>query len=605
MVEYLSKIKFSNNNYYHCFISKIDLNDLPVFFLDFRSLNLENCICEDFPNQIFRFKNLSQLNIINTPIKKMPSDWSEIKNLWGLHFNHNDFVFENFDFLQTLPKLKNFSIGSNKIAHPYSLITKKRLPLRNSFNFEKIEPFEKVSSRRIFYQKDKVILQMAAAIGKAKIPQKLKEIFFYKFSQKKDFGSLPVMSDSDLVSLLNVNFAPIKNRAISEIADRCEQDLKKFPLEKDSLILILGKPEFKETKTILKEKGLKTTRKKEDPYTHILTCKQPVPFEEMNQRRNVFLTEQRMKKIFETENPKFIQSAVREKDSDINEKLKALLTSEDGTNHILALEMMKSGGVPKEQLISILLVAKTSQNREVVRSAKAILKENAPENWIGIIKDRQQFHKLSKKIREWDLRKKLKKISQTGTSEVTALFSIELFKKYNKGLQFALYNFQEPSKTRTAVLKTLVTNQVFNYSSGLRFTQWKWYDHDYPQYKGRLEAPKFPSDVLTIFPDIKEVNFHNCRFQKLPPDFVDFKSVNRIDLSYNFLTDLPNFMTEFQDLEYLNLSMNSFVVLPEIIGELKSLKTLDLRKNRIRQDFHQPEISDNLNSKLTDCKILF
>ncbi len=603
IIEYLSEITFGNS-YVHCVISKIDLNDLPDFHIDFRSVTLQNCICDNFPHGVFRFKSLSRLNIFNTPLKAIPEDWSHLQNLYGLRFDKNDFVFENFDFIQTLPRLKSISLGSNKIAHPYSLLTKKRLPLKNPLSFKSIEPFEKVSKRRLFHQKDKVILQMASAIGKAKISQNLKENFFYKFSQKPDFDTLPVMPDSDLISLLNVSFSPIKNKSIAEIAKRSEKDLEQTPLNKESIVLILGKPEFKETKTILKEKGLKTTKKTDDPYTHILICKSPTPFDEMNQRKNVFITEQRLKKIFETENPKFLQSAVKDKDSDINKKLKELLSSEDESNHIIAFEMMKSGGVPKEQLIPILMVAKTSQNSDVVKTAKALLKENAPENWIGIINDRQQFYKLSNRIREWDVRKKLKKISLAGSLEVAGLFSIELFKKYKKGLQFAIFNYQEPSATRTAVLKSLVTNQIFNYSEGLRFTQWKWYDHDQPQNKNRVKVPKFPSDVIDLFPNIVETNFHNCRIQDLPAEFQKFKSAAKIDLSYNFLTDLPEFFSEFQNLEHLNLSMNSFEEVPEILGELKYLKTLNLKSNRINMGFHAPKISDELKLKLSNCKIL-
>lgn len=601
--EYLETTTLSNQNLRGYFYG-IDVEVLSKFKFNFTGLDLEKCSFNGFPEQIFNYPNLHSLSITNSDLTYIPKDWNSVKNLYRIIFHENNFVFKDFDFAQPLSSLQELHLGSNKIWHPFSLINKKRLPLSICNDFETLHPFEIKSNNTPFKAEYDVILKLAAALGKTKFSKKQKEDFFLKFSNTRNFEALPDLSLSEFVLLLNVNFSKIKNKCLSEIAIKAEDDLKKNPLSESSTILILGSLNSKETKAILNEMKIPFSKNNEEGFTHILVGKNPIPFEDFDNTDAAFLTEQKLKNIFEKEKPKFIQEAVVAGDKNINQNIEELLNSEDPSSQMVALEMLRTGGIPEILFLPLLTLAKTSKSKEITKISKKLLKENAPGTWAAAINDRQQFYRLERKFKESEIGKMLKKIADLGSPNAAILLSISLFKKYGKGLQYAIYNATKNSDIRKFTLVQLIKDDCFEYSSGLRFNMWRWYEHDQPGIKNRIILPSFPNDILKDFPNIKELNFHNCRFQKLPPEFVDFKSVSKIDLSYNFLTDLPDCLSEFQSLEHLDLSMNSFPVLPEVLGELTSLKTLTLKKNRVTMAFRKPIISPALQSKLKNCKII-
>jgi len=586
-------------------LNGINLKDLPKNInLRNGTVMITNCTPNTFPKEIFDFPKMNSLNIEKMNLGEIPNDWSGLPYLGSLCFDENNHVFENFDFLDSLPNIRYLEIGSNKIAHPFCLIVDKKIPIHGKLIFNSFEHFENLEQKPYLAQPDKFLIKMGHALAKAKIDEKDKKQYFQKFAQVSKIQEIEGLKLSDFIKLLSVNLKAIKNTGLLKIAAIAQDSIKQFPLKKDSLILVLGGFKFKETKEILKDLNIPTTTKKGSDFTHILIGKKPIVFPGIDELKNGIITEQLIRNIYESKNPKFLQEQVKNNDNTSLPKIKELLFSNDKSSALVGLEMLKSGGVPEDFLTTLLILQKTTEALEVRRSCRKILQKNAPSDWQPLISNRLEFKGITGKFREQDIRKKLKKIGEETSVSLATLFSLSLFQEYKKGLQYALFHNSYSSDFRKILLQELVSGEVFNYSDGLRFKMWRWYEHDSIRRPKVKEIFPFPNDVLNEFPNIKELNFHNCKFHTLPDEIIDFKSVSKINLNYNFLKNLPDCFSEFQNLEHLDLSMNKFEKLPEVIGELKSLKTLDLRKNRVNYGFQKLIISASLKSKLANCKIL-
>mmetsp|Transcript_37202 Transcript_37202/g.68911 ORF Transcript_37202/g.68911 Transcript_37202/m.68911 type:complete len:558 (-) Transcript_37202:59-1732(-) len=81
---------------------------------------------------------------------------------------------------------------------------------------------------------------------------------------------------------------------------------------------------------------------------------------------------------------------------------------------------------------------------------------------------------------------------------------------------------------------------------------------------------------------LEELNLSGCGHINLHDDselWSRFKSLKKLDLNNNNLTDLPGEMGVLTSLEILFLSENKFEGIPKVIGELKNLRILSLKGN--------------------------
>lgn len=113
-------------------IGKNKSYDFPSKLWDnfvFNRINIHNIYLGDFPNLIFNFGGAKELILNRVPFSKVPKDWSSLASLEKLSFYHNDHIWEEFDFLDTLPNLKKMDSGFNFIRSPHTLIKKDPFPL--------------------------------------------------------------------------------------------------------------------------------------------------------------------------------------------------------------------------------------------------------------------------------------------------------------------------------------------------------------------------------------------------------------------------------------------------------------------------------------------
>lgn len=83
---------------------------------------------------------------------------------------------------------------------------------------------------------------------------------------------------------------------------------------------------------------------------------------------------------------------------------------------------------------------------------------------------------------------------------------------------------------------------------------------------------------------IKKANFSQNEITSLPPSaFTGLPLLSSLDLSFNFILELPKTIRCLDELETLNISDNLLDVLPDEMMYLYKLRSLDIRKTRIRE----------------------
>lgn len=608
MFTYFNHPKLDFSSRYRINLNDISIADLPsdLSMLYPVHLNISKCVSDGFPMEVFNFKGISDLTITKMPFSKMPNDWSSFNNLENLSFNNNEYCFENFDFLDSLSKLKNLRIGTNTIARPNVLLRKKRIPLSDysTLKFREAGLFIEEGSNGYFKLPLNQLLSISTALGKSVLTEAEKEYFFYAISTQKSFKNLPDFALFQYAALLNVSNVKFRNVIQTRLAQLAEKGKGIEMLSNKSLLWIVGTPNMKklELNQKLKDLHIDYTYKKTPAITHVVLGKHPKEYRLLENINAALITESQLFNLFSREQPKYIQEAVQQGDETIAGNVSSLIFSTDLDSVHVGLELLKSGGVPPELISDLLVLQKTYADSKVRKIAKALLLQNASVEWMPLINDNQRFTSITT-AKAQQTNKSLEKLAKNTSRKLAAKLSLLLFKKFGKGLRYILYHFHEPCEERTAALKAMVENKCFDFSKGLGFK--KWENPNVAQlYKMKIPA-KIKFDVVEHCPEIERINLHNCKMSSLSRDIASVNKLKYLNCSYNFLGSIPKAIGELQHLEELDLKVNAFNAFPSTLKHATSLKKLDLRFNRPDGYTFEPlEVPDDVKEALAGCEIL-
>ncbi|VCW96867.1 unnamed protein product [Gulo gulo] len=107
-------------------------------------------------------------------------------------------------------------------------------------------------------------------------------------------------------------------------------------------------------------------------------------------------------------------------------------------------------------------------------------------------------------------------------------------------------------------------------------------------WTGSLLNLNMSSNILTesVFrclpPKVRKLDLHNNKIQTVPKDVIHLKSLQELNLAFNFLTDLPG-CSHFRKLSILNVEMN-LILSPSLdfSQSCQEVKTLNARRNPFR-----------------------
>lgn len=609
---YLKKVfeNYPSRPFHDLIIHSPGTTELPdyVFARPFRRVVLNAGWREaSFPEFIFKFKEVENMQLYVSPNMEIPADWSSLNKLRELRINGRGKVFDDLSFIHSLPKLKSLFMSDHYINSPYQLIAKKQIPILSRPKFATQTGYEDRSNDyKLFSLPLERVLSIGAALGKSKINQADKERYFRLISKVKRLKDLPAFSIDDLLTLMNVSHIDLRTVLQSQLQKISSQEKNIDSLGISSQLYIAGTPgrkkmEIKEKMSILK---IPLASKFSDQVTHVVVGKNPREYEKLKNGHFKIISESDLYERFKSDAPGFIEAAVDSGKLDVSNNLLPLLESEERANIMVGLEMLKNGGVPDELIDTVLIIYKSCPDAKVRGIAKKLLDRNAPKEYLPIIADAQRFTGLAGDVKAQEINKKLEKLARTTSRKAAAKLSLLFHNRYKKGLRYILYHFHEPCPERTAALQALMEGTHLNYRAGLGFKDWRETDPNSVTFFNMKTAAKFPIDIAEHVPLIETADFHNCKFTSLPINFGDLKDLRKIDFSFNFLGSIPKSVQNMKQLTHLNLQMNNFKTFPSTLKAMPQLQVLDLRFNRLKHDFHPLEITEEVKAALPKCEIL-
>jgi len=455
-------------------------------FLDL-SYSLQNLSL--LPKEIGNLHNLKELNISGNKLKKLPNSLKNLTRLEKLHCELNDFdVFPKI--LVELPRLKELQISAKsleglpnavlKLQH----ITTLKFTAKSNSKTAYIFPFERLLKHIKTYQFSPELQRFFLAIIRGDIL--IKEL-----------------SNQQLFSVLNCAIPEYINQALEEIDLRIKANALSsfsFPKANDRLV-IKGKTKGKvsELKFRVAQHDIQTGVKINACTTHILIGAMPGDIYDKIQAHNiVLLTEQSLvKHLNQLEQPYLLAS---EEVTDL-ENIRQLLHSDQTENTLLALEMLKSGGVPSQLLTELFLIHKLTRVQKIKRVIYQIVGQYAPLSFVTALKSRKPIGpSISEAVRS----NNLEYYCKIGALDKRYI-AFYLSKKGGYGHLFALFNL------------TTVDKATY--------------------FEERLEEGHLSLSGLEL--------------SHLPDDLGAIKGLTHLDISYNNFTTVPSQLFQCKELKNL------------------------------------------------------
>jgi len=147
-----------------------------------------------FPNFIFQFKNLRKITLNLHPKINVPENWSQLGALKILAFSKDGPVFQNLNFLETIPNLKYAS--NMTLGKPELFLQQKHIEISSSDIPEKIR-----NKQRIILPSE-IISQVGNDLKKSELSEERQHYFFEKLLIQK----LSKFSEEEIEELSTVDF---------------------------------------------------------------------------------------------------------------------------------------------------------------------------------------------------------------------------------------------------------------------------------------------------------------------------------------------------------------------------------------------------------------
>lgn len=373
-----------------------------------------------------------------------------------------------------------------------------------------------------------------------------------------------------------------------------------------SVIFLDG--DFSENRNIIKKKlkTFKITVKTsfEISVTHIIVGKNPKNAWKLIKENNLDYLDEAQLYSFIKEIDQEDKFLLQDDSQSLVDNLKDLLFSDDLTNVGLGMQLVKSGGIPEILMEDMLLLSKTCPDAKIRAEMKKNLLTQAPAEWAELIKDKQVITNI-KEASNSDIRDKLRKMSTDIGIAKAAFFGMVIFKKYKKGLRFALSFIN--TQQRMEALYAITEGDFFDFHTGMGYTNNKDGSKSESAFYKVVTGVPFPKDHPNPLA-IKKINFHNCKFDVLSKDIAIFAACEELDLSNNNLKALPAVLSNLSQLKKLDISWNNFSEFPEVLLKMTNLEELNIRYNGYGMQkipYGVPKgIPKEFYEKVPNCKIL-
>jgi Leucine-rich repeat (LRR) protein len=561
-----------------------DLKDCPAL----EQIAVQQMPLGTFPKEVLQMPNLRRLTFSHTGLSEMPTGLNALNKLEFLDLSNNHLTA--FPTINQLPDTAYVYLSGNPWKDFYWLIQ------------EKLPTIKDLIDMRLKFTQEE-LTKFSKAIAKTDLSKEDRRWFFDQVAHQPNFASrVSRWEVKRLYQGLTIAYKPLRDQLLNRLQDLAQQ-ADAQPLQTGSVLHVTGKTNLSRSdiRSKLQAAGVSYAARFGPEVSHVLVGSHPTEYEALLSASYTFLTENQLQAFLNEQQPQFLVEEERSGESQMQDSITALLSSEDPANALIALEMLKTGGVPATMHIPLLLVQKTFPESKVRTEAKKLLQNHGPAKWMNLLADKQSFTNMPEQ-KERDIRSKLENIAKSCGSDDAVFLSMLLFKHYRKGLQYMLAKFGPGNPQRVQALQLLVKEGHLDFHAGIGYHDWRGSNPEDMILSYVKTGIKFPSDL----PDkesITSIDFHNCKFDSLSKDIADFTRLRKMDLSANFLKALPQALLKCQELEWLDLSHNRFTDFPAVLYGLPNLRYLNLQNAKAEGEWTAATIPEDFRAALPQCEI--
>jgi Leucine-rich repeat (LRR) protein len=410
------------------------LDKLKVLNLNYALQNLS-----ELPEPIGRIPFLKELHISGNKLHRLPDSLEQLRHLERLYCDAND--FDTFPSILTrLPRLKFLQLPAKALrdlpdkALELQYIEEVKFTAKSHKNTPYIFAFERLlkSIKANNFDKELQLFYLAIIRGDILIEE---------------------LSNEQLLNVLNCGSPSYTNQALLELDKRIHEGIFgafRWPQAGDKII-IKGKLKGKvsELKKRLQEINVQTGIKVGKQATHLLLGSMPGATHWMIDSPLTFLTEQSIvAQLNRLQQPYLLSTS----EPHNLEHIRELLHSERNENILLALEILKGGGLPMCLLTELFLVYKFTPVQKIKRMIYEIVGQYAPMNFVTALKSRKP---IGDRLSEMTRCQNLEYYCQTGQLDKRYI-AFYLYNRGNYGILFALMHLDTPDKKAyfSEILKT-------------------------------------------------------------------------------------------------------------------------------------------------------
>lgn len=562
------------------------LKTLPNWLSELKNLEIirfTNCGFTEFPKVLFSLKNLKKISLDGNKILVIPEGIKEFKKLIEFSINKNKLTALP-ETIGALEQLELLEFEFNNISHfPKTLTQLKKL---NTLRFKKnpiaaeniiktFIPLTELNTKREYRKDNKAHVNYALSLRKMELSEEDLKLFirFYNHPEAE-------YKRSELLKIcLLRDQANIRYYAIKQLIQQSVKAYQKNPLQAASKLAVLGKTNFKKTKLKkeLEELGPSYQSQLNVDSTHILlgkTAAEKDQIDLLSNKKLIFLAETDIQNFINKENTPFLLEEEVQESSQI-ESLKALMYSKNSADHDVVIELLRSGGVPKELITDLFLFYKYITNKKNSKKARKLLLLNA-----------------SPALQE-ALKKRIRKLSSKSTDNLYEFAAgTELIQwKLNQYVYLNVENWvdglaknnllgdaleQSPLEDRDRFL------QAFLMSNKKTFDIVHWdYNINFEQYASALFNMETAKGISIFIP-----NWAKNKITNSPEGLAKMQQVERINFHFDFghIDGRPAAeLFELKNLRTLKMRDCKMTELPEELGNLQQLEVLDIGKNRLKK----------------------
>lgn len=562
----LVKLEMSANKF-------TDLN-LPdqCYWSNLEVLDLRTNGLVEIPKWVYQHKSLKNLFIPNNKLKALPAELANLNQLEKLTVDNNQ--IENI--LLNIKQLKSLQLF-NWFENPLGWI--------HPFVFqldEQILDF-KLFWRQSSKQSVKDVLSIKKALLKADLLNDVEVVQAICILLSDEIERKKTLSNEVVLVGYSVRNAKVRNAVIDEITSRLNVfNVDEF--KEGSELLVLGTTIKKKSdlKVRLKELGIHLVTKRTTKTSHVILGKNIKKTDALLDNELIILSETELNHFLDEVAPAYL---LEEEQSENTANLKSMLLTLSEENVSVALELLKSGGVPKDLMTTLFFVHKFSTDSKIVRKTKNLLTLNASDKLLEALKIRFNFKQ--NRVSFFDAKAYLEKVcTQT---EINTLELLQYaFEHYNNKYPFSnLYtetisNLPEQEQKEAAI--TFWKNRVADGKLVLQEGDWRiisyLFDLDIVEV---LEGRHYPVTNLASYSGgakmkrLKKLILEYKREEiRLPKDLGTLENLEELDFTHaTFRKEGWAELQQLKKVKKLTYRSDLSQIPPEIF-DLKPLKTLIL-----------------------------